>query len=363
MADNMPAIFAASKKFYYADPDNANGVVVLDQKLRPVSSLLLPSYAESVFKMILANGKVLFQYRVLLPDQTQEYDLYAGASKYNVVTLLFDAKKGTSKEIKSNYLLLGGLTLSENILLDGIPAQIREEMRNTLDSRIDNFCPGYQVQDRRISNNITDQLFLSVNNSGKVDGILNRFVSGMTDFETVAEGTLRLTDSLGRSFLYTKNGKLIGDVTGAIGYNENYIVGAQKIYDFKLKEVFDYAAEKYEFVDQFDNGFWSDDLKLKAGLIFSKLSSGNELEYYLFTNGKMTKICKAADFLYNFDTTYYVVRNENSSYTYFNDVGESLVTIEKEGSIRVAATTKYAAALLETTDQNGNKIYYKLSAK
>ena len=345
LSGGMLNIFAASGKYYYANPQGVNGVIVLDQKkLQKVSSYILPDYAVGANTTVLSGGNILVQYRVAQPDDTEDYDLFMTNTKYKVVTLLVSAKNGTAKEIKSDYLFTNGLALSEKIL---IPGNLVKNVREFYENGNKNLFAGYRIQDRRVSTNNEDELYLAVDNGGSVKGILNRFVDGMVDFDVVAENVMVVTDLMGRDYLYNKKGKLIGEVTGAIDMNDLYVIGAEKIYDYELKEVYDYAAQDYEFVGS-----------LNSGVIFSK-DTDDATDYYLFANGNMTRICKSTDFGYVSGRCYAV--SSDNGVSYYSDLGQFLVKLDNAGNMAVSGTVENPVALLRSTDKDGNPIYYRLT--
>ena len=255
-AGNLPDIFAAGKKYYYANLPGGDGFVVLDRSLNTVSRYRFPDHAQGAVYYVLNNGDIWLQYQERLLDSAEKYDLieetdlFTGETvlyKYNVVQKIMDAKKGTLKDVKTDYVM-DIVTVKDIQPFD-------QEIFTVLKKSIDNVAIGYKIEDQRVSNDVADRLILAVDNNGKVDGVLNRTVEGQINmFTIVADDTILITDILGQRYLYNAKGKEIGNITGTIDRTESYIVGQDKIYDYNLGVIYDYATEGYTYNNTLKTG-------------------------------------------------------------------------------------------------------------
>ena len=112
----MPEIVDYNEDYYLAK--EANRVVVYDNTLTYVSSMEVPAYADVICCALLANGKVLIQYEYELPEDAKKYDYVRETTtvvegdedyeierlgKFDLTTLLMNAKNGKAKQIKCEY--------------------------------------------------------------------------------------------------------------------------------------------------------------------------------------------------------------------------------------------------------------------
>lgn len=351
LAGNLPTLDYGSKKYYVAElPGTADGFAILNKKdMETLTTYVFPQYAAFTEFFPLQGGDVLVQYLVPLPDDAEKYDLLRGTPvvKYDVVQQLFNAKKGTLKDVKSDYLY--------NTILPDV-ARLDPELAN-LNKSVKNLGVAFEIVDKRTSETAADALYLSVSNGGKAEKALNRSVPGMTFApEVVADGVLSVRDVQNRTYLYSEKGKLIGEVTGINDRTDTYLVSNSKVYDYALKEVFDYEAEGYTFVRT-----------MRSGIIFSKDNAESVTEYYLF-NGGMNKITTGVTQTYKAvtdrtetvvsDRVYEIHDLTAGTYAYYNDWGVKLTETRYALTLY---TSENAAAFIATcfnTETATSEFYY-----
>ncbi len=340
-AGALPTLVAATEKYYYtsvAAPDN--GFLVFDKELQPVSSFVFPSYANNAFYRVLNNGNVLIQYRQKLPADAEKYDLIEETAgtvvKYTLVQQIFNAKKGSVKNLKTGYSF--DVTFAAR---DTLPAN---DFMQSIDKSIKNIIVGYKIENNRVSTTGAEMLLLSITNQGSVNAILNRFAEGQSGFFNVpADGVVAASDVLGRLFLYNEKGKLIGEVTGAQDMTESYVIGSAKIYDYAMNAVYDYATEGYTYFN-----------KMKSGVILTKEDSAGVDEYYLYANGNLTKLSEGTNLIFSrISDRVYQLRNVTTGvYTYYNDLGTQLLQTKSAVSQRTSGDKAYLVSYYNTeTDQ------------
>lgn len=344
MAGDLPDIFAASKKYYYAELDVGSGFAVLDRSLKTVSWYKFPAHAITPVYGVLSNGDVWLQYAELLPEAAEKFDYMTNGAgntviKYNLVQQVMDAKKGSLKDVKTDYYLNGGM-VARNIL----PAE--KETFDALKGSIDTLATGYKIVDQRISTGMADFLILSISNSGKVESVLNRAVDGQVGMpQAVADDVVLISDVLGHEYLYNAKGKLIGDVTGAVAMTDTYVVGEGKIYNFQLNEVYDFAKEGYEYEGA-----------LKSAVLFSKEVGGVQ-QNYLFKDGAMTAVANSGNSQVLNERLFVVVDNTTGKYFYYNDAGTMI--LQADIALTNVTDTGEDAYLIRAT-VDGNLGYYRL---
>lgn len=343
-AGNLPNIFAATEKYYYARLTTGTGFIVLDKSLQTVSSYVFASYAQNAVYGVLNNGDVWLQYQEKLPADAEKYDLVVEetgvANKYNLFQQVFDAKKGTVKDAKTEYLI------QALVARDVAPEQ---DALKALDKSIDNVAIGYKIENQRASQTMQDMLFLSISNKGAVESILNRLVEGQVGFfEVPADGVLKISDILGRDYLYDAKGKLIGEITGAQAMTDTYVVGNSKIYDYNLNAVYDYTADGYEYYGT-----------MRSAVILTKDNADGVAERYLYVNGNITKISEGATKVFNkvTDRLYYVRDYTAGTYTYYNDLGTQLLQIKGALSYETSRYNDAFIARYNNTETSTTEYY------
>ncbi len=77
------------------------GVILYDSKFQYVNNVVFPTVydGDPHFVSVLANGNVMMQGIVRLPEEKKNYDLLQGVAKYDIVTMLYNAKRNSWKEV------------------------------------------------------------------------------------------------------------------------------------------------------------------------------------------------------------------------------------------------------------------------
>lgn len=255
-----------TENYYYAM--DRDGFRIYDKSLTPLYAYTLPEYAESVGLgfFLLDSGDILFQMIVPLPADAEEYDVFIpdeeNGGKYLLKTILFNAKKHTEKELKFPYLIEG--VASKPSL--GFPFDASDLSGVKLGESIKNIAVVYEIKGGYVSMNDEDALYVSLSDSGKINGKLNEMFDDMQYLpEQISADHYVYEDRFGREYLLNAEGEQLGEISAIIGRNETYLYTENKIYTYDLQTAYDLSANKMTVLYNLDNALLLTD---EEGVVF-----------------------------------------------------------------------------------------------
>ena len=336
LAAALPIFSRWSADYYYSIGEDA--FKIYDQYGKITGAYTFPERTDHGFPVVLSSGNVLIQYLELLPDDAASYDLFDEGSKYNLVSLIYDVKKASTKEVTMDFIVVSNNARGLE------SAAMKAEDYDMLHKSIDNLASIIPIEDKAY----TEFATASISDNGSLKEILNNTIpdQGLSAAVPVMADRYLVADRSVNSYLVNGKGELIGDVTNADTENSNnvFVLGSGRVYDSDLKFVFDYTAEEYELFASLDNL-----------LLFSKEArqeNGRTVtEYYRMTAG-MTQPEKLQYDVVTVGDGYYVLRENDTSFIYYNDCGEELFRSETQLTYR--GTSVDASVMLFETD----KIFY-----
>ncbi|MBQ9801730.1 MAG: hypothetical protein IJW51_01495 [Clostridia bacterium] len=347
----LPTLTDRSEKYYYNIDVSNKQVTVYDLACTPTASFTAPSYAMAMIAYVLAGGDVLVQYIVVEPDDAKDYSFVMSTtgltqSKCSLYTVLLDAKKDKTKELKLDYLIEDMLTCLDEDWADYYG----------YDDRYDNLAKAYEIADGRVDTASSARVLLAVSNSGKVKAALKDAIPAQiaTFPVQVANNRWLVRDNLDREYLVNEKGKLVGEVTGADDYNSAYCVAAGKLYDFDLNLVHDFEEAGQEIYEG-TAGYGI----MNHGVL---LENGDE-EIICYTNGAATTVVAkdSSRTLYVIEDNYFVVRDytdaANVKYELYNDVGVKLASFDYAPD--TVAWGEDGTFLITYMQNDGIEIYYR----
>lgn len=304
---------------YYYDRVNYSGgeyYLAYDENLELTAKIVAPSYAEDdVRYFVLSNGNLIMQYTVMADRYSDDYDfMMPYGEKFNLVTVLYNAKKATQKEIKFNYVI--------------------EDVYSSeyFSKRVDNIAELYEIKDKKIDMSENGLLIANLSDNGKVK-IYDKAheLLESASLEQIENGYLGY-DYAGKTVLLDKKLNIVGRYDDFSWSNENAFLADDKIYDY----------EGVVLIDLEEQGYSLNPTTLIGSLILSKttdLGTYEMTEKYLYTGGTnvvhiatsytdpAVKVESSVSELDYFGLTYYVTSySENSvKYTVYNARGEVLL--------------------------------------
>ncbi|MBE6566395.1 MAG: hypothetical protein E7659_04740 [Ruminococcaceae bacterium] len=295
---------------------------------------------------LLSNGNVLVQYVVRQDDYAKKYTFLLEGQKYNLYSVLVQAKNGKTKDLSLDYLIQ--ITAPGYIVSD-----------LGLSEKIENLGIGFAIEDQRINMDENAVKMLSINNKGKVVGVVQDPVPNAylgEGFEAVAKNRWEVYTVDGRSFLLNEKGDVIGEISGSTGQNNSVLLAGKKVYDWSLNLKVDLADEDAERIEIMQNSVVfhtdKDEVKLFVKGEMKTLISQNQADSGKYAFAKLS------------DGVYMITDKSGTDpqYKIYNEEGTLLSTItDKVYAPMVTVVASNGALLLvaENTDGSG-VVYYRV---
>lgn len=332
---DLPTIDTKCGKYYY-DFDN-NSVSVYNSDLNLVCYYEAPAFGTVTTCEVLDNGNIFVQYVVEKFETDKDYDFIIkndnGTKKYDLYQKVISASNGKITSVSNNYYISFASKRYEEDGEDNFPGYNKKYV---------NLAYVYPIENKYLLNSASEQLLMSLSNSGKLGDVLNRTIKGETVANVLGKDRLLIFDAQGSEYLTTFKGKVIGRVDSAQEYTSKYIVGQKNIYDYSLKQVYDFGTNGYEYYDN-----------LEDALLFKK-ELNDKVGVYAFTGENMRLICDDED---NFSKSYamYTVK-DCTNYTLYNRNGDSIMT--SESAYAMTGYNYGASKHMIVRVQNNNKNYF-----
>lgn len=342
---NFPPINAYADGYYLWLTGNV--VYAYDENLELLSVYKAPSYAQELVSFALNNGNVFVQYRVELPYDAEDYDLYYGAKKWDLVTVIVDPDDGDADNIDFDYMVKEGYSRSSS--------ESYFEMVG-YDESIENIIVGYEIDDNyRVDRSELVEKLLAVSNNGQVKGDLLQMIPNQIAYDGAAgvrygEDLFLVINARGERVLLDAAGDVIANigVTSVQDHNELYIVIGDVIYDHDMNKLLD-LEEKEMTVE-----------KMMGRSIILEDEDG---KFYLF-NGTAEPTLIDGD-----DTTTYInisscifavkkVADGKTTYTYYNDLGTAVLSDSEIRLNNNRTIEDGAATILSGVGTDDKTVYY-----
>ena len=247
---DVPYILDYNDEYYVAYESDIETFVFYNKQMEQVATYALPGFeVENLSSGLLRNGKLLLQYWYELEEDAKDYTFVyekhvsingsTGShstyklAKYQLVTLLVDAKSGKAKEIKCDYLI-DGLQGSQHDQGENSPLVLKD---------IEAFGEGYKIVDGRVSE---IDLLLTFDKNGKASELIYNGES-VWDVRLVSDSRVLVQTEL-HDYLLDREGALIGRVDNAEWFG-SYLLSGNKVYDYDLTVKLDLFDRNYAVYD------------------------------------------------------------------------------------------------------------------
>ena len=315
---NFPGVDEKVDDMYYEFDDEF--IATYDEELKPVAKYRIPEN-EGMYYVILGNGNVLLQYVYEADPYTDDYTVLDEGTKMNVVTQIVNAKKGTAKDVKCDYVFDYMWNLEGNDI--GMDAE-----------KISVLAYAYLIEDQRI----VSSHIVSINNNGKASVAGSICDEEIAEISLIAKNRWIIETISGVEYLVDENAEVIGDVTNANYFGKGFYRNG-KIYDLDLNKVYDCTEN-----DQTITGKVGDSLMLQ----------GKDGQVLLYTgNGSPVELIGKDSEAYVKEVGYgveFVVIRKGENFEFYNEMGNLIGTVkEVESSISSVCPLK-DAVLFQTYD-------------
>ncbi len=303
---------------FYVESDRMAGYVnIYDSDLNPTANYVVPVYdGKDAIEMgfcafALANGNVLVQYDVLQDVMAEKYTYFGNGEKYNLCSLLIEAKNGKIKELDLDYRI--------KTIRNGFSAK-----ENGIGEKVENMAIAYPIKDQRIDRSALAAKVLSIKNNGRIAGVLDVPVMGAAlrdGFWGIGHNRWEFATVDGRILIVDETGSVIGADFDINERNTEFFVVSNRIYDWNLDIKYDLTEENGSLLYVMNHS------------VLFKTQNG---ETKLYANGGVKTVISEAESEENKRTlrtlgrgAYMIidVTSPKTKYEIYNDLGELLGTV------------------------------------
>ena len=321
-----------SDSYYYVE--EYDRVVVYDNEFAYVTTWAAPYYAQEVSFNYLNNGNVLVQYSYQVDEDAKKFDYtdagYGYPAKMELISVLFDVAKGTTKELDLDYYVVD---VTPWYWLVDDEAEDATEAEYLASEDFENYALIAPIVNQQLDMQLENIQFVLLSNKVKVGESLKLFDDqypmlpykvGETD-----EGTaLFYVDLYAAAAIVDLEGNVIQMINDAEKLTQvgQYFVGETAIYDLTLTEVYNLVANDATVKAMIDNTVFLRE-ETDNGYAIVTLCDGEKDTIFKYDRDaekhNSFKIVDGAD-------CYYIYKVESGDYVYYNAVGEKLVTTQVE---------------------------------
>ncbi len=350
-----PSILLEKAGDYYVDYNiEKEAVFVYNSNMELSATYIAPMYGEDFIENfgevifnanVLSNGNVLIQYMVHQDAMAQKYTFLMMGEKYNLYSVLLEAKSGKTKKLQLNYLI-------DSVEYDNSPIYCMG-----VSEKIENVAIGYAIEDQRINHNATAAKILALTNNGHITGVLEAPVIGATfegGFEMVGKNRWELYTVDGRTFMLDENGVILGENFTVDDSNADVFVSNERVYDWNLNLKADFQRDAEE-VYVMEHGVLCQTQKGEIKLYFD-----DEIKTFATESqakdGKRTLEYLSRGAYMIIDTT-----GTDAKYEIYNSQGVRLTIItDKVSTPELVKVAGNGAILLCAEAEDGSMVYYRV---
>lgn len=352
----QPSILLQKAGNYYIDYNiEQKSVFIYNTNLELTATYFAPMYGddyisdfgEVIFNAsVLSNGNVLIQYTVHEDAMAQKYTFLMMGQKYNLYSVLLDAKTGKAKELQLDYLI-GWVEYGTDMEYMGVS------------EKIENVAVGYLIEDHRINHNEVAAQVFSLTNNGRVAGVLEAPAVGVMfeygyGFEMVGKNRWELPTVDGRTFMVDEKGVILGENFTVDDSNADVFLSNERVYDWDLKLKADFQRDA-ELVWVMDYGVLCQTQKGEVKLYFDDETKTFVTESQAKGENRTLEYLSRGAYMI-VDTT-----DADAKYEIYNSQGVRLTIItDKVSTPELVKVAGNGAILLCAEAENGSVVYYRV---
>lgn len=315
---SIPSFDFRTESFYYDIASDFDSVCVYDKDLVSVFYWELPYEADESSITFLSENRILVQMLDKVPEGEKDYDIYDAESdtRYKLTSMIVNTKNGNEKTVKLDYLVEYRIYSKDIVTTD--------DTTDFLPKKVKNLFYVTMIENKKVLTSSEATKLVSLD--GKNASILIDAVSNLDSLPMpIAEDRYLYTADSGESFIMDSTGKIIGKINSSVynnaQKNEKYIVLNGKIYNYNLEMVYDCEANDMTVAFMLGNS-----------IILKKTDDST---YYLYSEegvltSKIKDFYSAASYssYSSYKQLYVAYDDEENEYTFYNEKGLSLDTLE-----------------------------------
>lgn len=332
---------------------------VYDENLALVSTYYFPTYIENRTYTVLENGNVWLQYSYLADQYSDEFDVMdESGEKYIIETKIIDVKKGTEKDVDTDYLV--SHVYNVEMLFDIFG---RDTVTGMKYDEYPIVGMAFAIENRRMPAREygREYRYITISKDGKVKEFEPFNGENVAGISFVAQNRW-VVSTMNHRYLIDADCEIIGDISNAREM-AGFLVCDGKVYDYDLNEMFDYGSRKYTLHDA-----------TESAIIFKN----TEGDYILYTGGSNTSVIvdhiettslltppyriqnmgAVNERYYVVNETYVKATGADYKYKVYNESGMSIG--EFEFTVGKVCETD-SAVILSGTNKSGKTVFYRFS--
>ena len=338
----LPQPDAYSEKYFYYY--TGQSIEIYDRDFNYVSRWDLPysgSYLEesSVPFYVLNNGNVFIQYLVKTDAEAEEYDLITfngnNAYKYNLCTIILEAKTGKTTKVKTNYYFTRVLNAQTLADMTGQYPYFSDKLENIAKVR--------PIVDKRIDTSTPALDYVLLKNNGEVTASLKLAKQQTASIPTkITNDKYLVTTLYGRAIVNKKGETLLSISNDSLNIVGEYMIGEQAIYNLNMEIVYSLKQNNATILGKFENA-----------IFVQEEFSDTIYKVLRLKNGSITTVCtvdlsdaeERNSFTHDAEVGYYTVyQAATDEYAYYNSNGELL--LKGDFLLRTLAVSSHGKAIL-----------------
>jgi hypothetical protein len=325
--------FDWNKDYLYVK-DTQNGYTVYDRDFNSVSYWCAPGYDMDGCDMyVLDNGDVLVQYKVILDNDTEEFDYVINDDDYlnlkiDLETFIVDAKSGKAKELEDFAYVVGSVISKAAMLRDAEDADAEDYFK------FENLAVLLPIVEKHLDDSPAATDLVKLTSKGKISKSVKFVDYQSADLPTRVDEDLFTVGLLtGQTALIKKNGKILHKLDQSYRIVDKYIVGTQAIYDFDLNKVYDLRAHKGTVMGMVDGTVYIN-VETSVGYDVIAFRGGETKTLYSFNadspSGDVFQLMEEAH-------CYMIYKAGSGEFMYYNAEDEGITNSSKMLQIRHAS--------------------------
>jgi len=237
-----PSFDYATESIGYIIEDRKVYVYNLDKWIECIMTYDIPGYYDETEAFLLANGDLLIQSIMSLPDEAVSYDLVLGSDKYDIIYTLINVETKQVKTVEFGYVIYDVITIDEE---DGIFTDKGHNcfiVNPIYNDRLDTADTKTLIVDNDLTIRLDVTKFLDENRYLIADGLF----LGISSYNNSSVDIWNIADV---------NGNVLVTPPNTADIMTNYILFDGNVYDFGMKLVLDCSAEDgyhiYNYTDKY----------------------------------------------------------------------------------------------------------------
>jgi hypothetical protein len=312
----------------------SDSVTVYDEDFKLLTYWEVPGYADESNVEILNNGDIFAQYTYVLAEDSAKYDIIDDDGvKYDLTTVIVDAKTGKEKEVKADFIAVSVMNNAD--LYD------KYADNNIYTDDFENIAYIHRIENQRVDDDSQKNADIVLfGNDGKLGASLRAFEEQSVALPTkIAENRYFVNLKTGDKYVVDSKNKIIASVSnGTLTLKAGFFVGKKAVYNMNLEVVYDLNKNDATIINSVGDTLFINKKLADDGYEIISLRSTGEESVLTVMKDEDTEFFTVDGVGYGIKNTH---KNESTTYTYYSADGRELVETEYRLKDSVKAGDNY----------------------